>query len=157
MQIYSSKFMYTHGLIMHSPLELVSLRSIKSGLKILESKSDLRPNRNPAYLFSWLELAWSELESTRLPYHQRAMKCYFLFELWASSLRGPSRLEQIQAYSFRIQVDSSAGWSPLLGSLLHLISQISRAPIKLLEVLTNLNLEPVEAMLRHHPRTTSVL
>ena len=41
--------------------------------------------------------------------------------------------------------------------MLHLASQVFRVPIKLLKVLTNMNLEPVEAMLHLHPRTTRIL
>ena len=42
-QMHSLEPMYTHGLIMHSLLELVPLRSIKSDLKTLGSKFDPKP------------------------------------------------------------------------------------------------------------------
>ena len=50
--MHSPKSMYAHGLIMYSPLELVSLRSIKLGLKILESKPIPGPNRNLTLFYS---------------------------------------------------------------------------------------------------------
>ena len=87
-QMHSSKSMYTHGLIMHSSLELVPLRSIRLGLKILGSKSDPRPKQKSHASVSAvrvgsfrarvdltaLELVRPNLESTRMLCHQHAIK-----------------------------------------------------------------------------------